>query len=109
MKAVTFKQAVIIARDNQPDAEFAAEALEDAGATRDIARRALREVFGYDVLGAKQHRIAIALVDFRRLLNELTRPVPGYEGSHETVRGETVQVPPTDVLDAIIGTFQEAR
>ena len=46
---MTYETAVKIARDHQPDAEFAAEALEEAGADFNLARRALLAVFGFDV------------------------------------------------------------
>lgn len=45
-----YHEAVIIAREHQPDVEFAAAALEEAGASYGVARRALFAVFGYDVL-----------------------------------------------------------
>lgn len=48
---MTIEQATKIARENQPDAEYAAQALEAAGATYGVARTALKAVFGYDVLG----------------------------------------------------------
>jgi len=48
---MTIQEATKIARQNQPDAEFAAQALEDAGASYGVARSALMAVFGYDVLG----------------------------------------------------------
>lgn len=53
MKTTTaFAKATEIARANQPDAEIAAQALEDHGFSRGVARRALRAAFGYDVLAA---------------------------------------------------------
>lgn len=48
---VTIQEATDIARQNQPDAEHAAQVLEEEGASYDIARAALKTVFGYDVLG----------------------------------------------------------
>ncbi len=48
---MSLDEAVTIARDNQLDPEIAALELERAGASSNLARRALRAVFGYDVLG----------------------------------------------------------
>lgn len=48
---MTVQEATKIAQQNQPDAEYAAQALEEAGATYSVARTALKAVFGYDVLG----------------------------------------------------------
>jgi len=49
----THAEAVEIARNHQADAETAAHALEDAGCDYHAARRALGQVFGYDVLARK--------------------------------------------------------
>ena len=48
-----YRNAVKIARQNQPDPEVAADALEESGFDFVTARRALRTVFGYDVLASR--------------------------------------------------------